>query len=284
MRPPESCRRRIGHTGTMIRGPEPLCTWYDVGHDARAELSATTMANWYSKTCHLFSDHPEADVDDESLIVLSGSPHWLWPVWAWAAWELDATVGAAAHHGDLGCNRQFRNVVVLVDEAAASAFPDQANPSDMAASTWVRSDSPWALPTAASARHGACDFFEEVRGQPDHWPGRPAHAGPQLPPDGSLPVLSRAESESWAEQIAHESEISAGSRVALWIPGDDDHAARESAADQQGWPTAPALAALCLWPLVIDVSVVLVVGGTADNFRKVLATERATHAVVEANC
>lgn len=63
---------------------QPLVTAYDESTGERTELSATTYANWVSKTANLFTDELGCDPGDTLLLDLPA--HWLVPVFLGAAW------------------------------------------------------------------------------------------------------------------------------------------------------------------------------------------------------
>ncbi len=62
----------------------PLLTAYDDATGERTELSATTYANWVSKTANLLTDELGLEAGDTMLIDLPA--HWLVPVFLGAAW------------------------------------------------------------------------------------------------------------------------------------------------------------------------------------------------------
>jgi uncharacterized protein (TIGR03089 family) len=69
---------------------QPLVTAYDESTGERTELSATTYANWVSKTANLFTDELGLDAGDTVLLDLP--PHWLVPVFLGAAWAAALSV------------------------------------------------------------------------------------------------------------------------------------------------------------------------------------------------
>lgn len=69
---------------------QPLVTAYDDATGERTELSATTYANWLSKTANLLTDELELEAGDTLLLDLPA--HWLVPVFLGAAWSAGIAV------------------------------------------------------------------------------------------------------------------------------------------------------------------------------------------------
>ena len=82
---------------------QPLVTAYDDATGERTELSATTYANWVSKTANLFTDELGLDAGDTVLLDLPA--HWLVPVFLGAAWSasLAVTTDPAVAHDVVVC-------------------------------------------------------------------------------------------------------------------------------------------------------------------------------------
>ena len=76
---------------------QPLVTAYDDSTGERTELSATTYANWVSKTANLFTDELGLDAGDTVLVDLPS--HWLVPVFLGAAWSAGLSVTLAPEMG-----------------------------------------------------------------------------------------------------------------------------------------------------------------------------------------
>ncbi|MCW2867223.1 MAG: hypothetical protein JWR20_1411 [Marmoricola sp.] len=69
---------------------QPLVTAYDEETGERTELSATTYANWVSKTANLLVE--ELDLEPGDVLLLDLPPHWLVPVFLGAAWTAGVVV------------------------------------------------------------------------------------------------------------------------------------------------------------------------------------------------
>ncbi len=82
---------------------QPLVTAYDDTNGERTELSATTYANWVSKTANLYTDELGLDAGDTVLLDLPG--HWLVPVFLGAAWSsaLSVTTDVNVPHDLVVC-------------------------------------------------------------------------------------------------------------------------------------------------------------------------------------
>lgn len=76
----------------------PLLTYYDQSTGERVELSATTTANWVSKTSNFLVD--DLDADGSTRIRIGIPTHWLRFVWILSAWNVGAAIVDAA--ADIG--------------------------------------------------------------------------------------------------------------------------------------------------------------------------------------
>ena len=130
-------------------GASPLITFYDDATGERTELSATTLANWVSKTCGLIDSHGVMAGDDVGLWL---PVHWQSAAILLACWRVGA-------------------VAVLAEEPVGLAFAqerrlDQAvNAADEVIGL--------ALAPMAGRLHdlpfGAEDYAVEIPGHPDQW-------------------------------------------------------------------------------------------------------------------
>lgn len=82
---------------------QPLLTAYDDATGERTELSATSYANWLSKTANLLTDELGLDAGDTVLLDLPA--HWLVPVFLGAAWSagLSVTQSPEVDHAVVVC-------------------------------------------------------------------------------------------------------------------------------------------------------------------------------------
>jgi uncharacterized protein (TIGR03089 family) len=87
--PPSTFSTLLAHR-QRVDPARPLVTFYDDATGERIELSATTYANWVSKTAGLLQD--DLEVERGGLVLIDLPTHWLGAVWLGAAW----TVGLCA--------------------------------------------------------------------------------------------------------------------------------------------------------------------------------------------
>jgi uncharacterized protein (TIGR03089 family) len=144
-------------------GAAPLVTYYDTDDGTRIEMSATTLANWVAKTCHLLTDElllgPGSGVE---LVVAARHPgHWMTLVWALACWQTGAVV-------TLG--RPDEATLVVCGPAYADVDPGTAE-------LVACSLHPLGLGLEPPVPAGVIDYALEVRGQPDVWSGSPVAPG-----------------------------------------------------------------------------------------------------------
>jgi uncharacterized protein (TIGR03089 family) len=198
---------------------QPLVTAYDETTGERTELSATTYANWVSKTANLLTDELGLDAGDTVLLDLPA--HWLVPVFLGAAWSgsLAVTVDADVPHAVVICgpeaierHRDAEQVVACALLPFAVRFaeplppgvldygvlwPGQSDvflppvPPTPDSPAWLGADGTLTqaelLETAAAADYApAASLLTDVHPASDH--GVPAFLGPLLS-GGSLVLL-----------------------------------------------------------------------------------------------
>ena len=100
-------------------GARPLVTFYDDATGERVELSATTLANWVSKTVNFLVD--TCGVGPGSRVSLHLPRHWLLAVWALAADAVGAEIVVGAMEPALGVDVAVVGPEIL---SAASPVPD----------------------------------------------------------------------------------------------------------------------------------------------------------------
>jgi uncharacterized protein (TIGR03089 family) len=114
---------------------QPLVTAYDETTGERTELSATTYANWVSKTANLLTDELGLEAGDTVLLDLPA--HWLVPVFLGAAWSasLSITLDAEVPHDVVVCGPGAIDAYGEADQVVACAllpfavrFADQLPP------------------------------------------------------------------------------------------------------------------------------------------------------------
>lgn len=231
---------------------QPLVTAYDDETGERTELSATTYANWVSKTANLLVE--ELDLEPGDVLLLDLPPHWLVPVFIGAAWTAGVVVtddpdhphGAVVcgpgslpdHAGDGAAARPGRRAPVL----ACSLRPFATRFAEPLPAGVLDHGVLWA---------GQSDVFvplEPVGADTPAWVGRGSDgAGPSTATQGDL--LDRARSTSYADGVRLLTDV--------------------HPAHQGGVPVV-------LGPLVHDGSLVLVRHPRADRWPARHEDERAT--------
>lgn len=213
---------------------QPLVTAYDDSTGERTELSATTYANWVSKTANLLTDELGLDAGDTVLLDLPA--HWLVPVFLGAAWSasLSVTVDAEVPHGVVVCgpdavdrHREADQVVAcaLLPFAVRFAEPLPAGVLDYGVLWPGQSDVfvPVTLPTpdtpawlgadgvrthaelleaaAAAGYAPGARLLTDVHPATDH--GVPAFLGPLLS-GGSIVLLRHPQEQTWPARAEDE--------------------------------------------------------------------------------
>jgi uncharacterized protein (TIGR03089 family) len=130
---------------------QPLITAYDDATGERTELSATTYANWVSKTANLLTEELELEAGDTVLLDLPA--HWLVPVFLGAAW----TAGIAVTDSP------------LVDHAVVVCGPDAITRHDDEEVVVACSLRPFAVRFADPLPAGVLDYGVLWPGQSDHF-------------------------------------------------------------------------------------------------------------------
>jgi uncharacterized protein (TIGR03089 family) len=151
--------------GALRRDPAgPLLTYYDDSTGERAELSATTLVNWVSKTANLLVDDIGLHPGERVAVLLPA--HWQTAAVLLAAWATGAVVSTDPAGSAVAFGTADR-----VAAAVAAGVPEVL-----------------ALPLAPLGRgfdgpppDGARDYPAEARGQADRY------AGPPVP--GDAPAL-----------------------------------------------------------------------------------------------
>jgi uncharacterized protein (TIGR03089 family) len=227
----------------------PLVTHYDDATGERVELSATTLANWVSKTANLLQD--EFDLGRGSTAAVALPVHWQTAAVLLGVWSCGAAVLDTAAEDD---DRLDAADVVL---AAADRLPplEEAGVEDLLG----LSLHPLGLGMAGYVGQ-ARDFALEVRGHGDHFT-------PYEPPDPAAPglllggvQLSLGGLVSTAHELAARLGITPGDRVLV-----DDQTAT------QAGPVAWLLA-----PLAAGASLVVCRHAFADRLPQRAAAERVT--------
>jgi uncharacterized protein (TIGR03089 family) len=220
---------------------EPLVTFYDSRSGERTELSVATYANWVAKTSSLLLE--EYDVERGGRVLVDLPAHWLGPVFLGAIWNLGATVVLGEGAADL---------VVCGPEGIQT----QAGGGVPVLATALH---PLGRPFTAPLPDGVDDFGAVVWSQPDAFtpydPAReddPAFAGD----------LALGQGEMWSA-AATGSLLTGGGRLFT-----------------EANPASPSGFASFTQPLVLNGSVVLVVGDRTPDWPEwvdsVCATERVT--------
>lgn len=134
----------------------PLLTAYDEATGERTELSATTYANWVSKTANLLTD--ELGLLEGETVLLDLPAHWLVPVFLGAAWSSGMSVSTdpAVPHDLVVCGPQ--------------GVPDHSAPTVLACSLL-----PFAVRFADPLPPGVLDYGLL-------WPGQSDVFAPVVPP------------------------------------------------------------------------------------------------------
>jgi uncharacterized protein (TIGR03089 family) len=213
---------------------QPLLTAYDDSTGERTELSATTYANWVSKTANLFTDELGLDAGDTVLLDLPS--HWLVPVFLGAAWSsaLSVTTDPDVPHDVVVCgpdsiaHHDGADPLVacaLLPFAVRFAEPLPAGVLDYGVLWPGQSDVfvPLALPTPdtpawleAGKAHTQAQLLEEATGagypdgvrlltdvHPASERGVPAFLGPLLS-SGSLVLLRHPSDATWPARSEDE--------------------------------------------------------------------------------
>jgi uncharacterized protein (TIGR03089 family) len=188
----------------LARDPaRPLLTYYDDGTGERAELSATTLANWVAKTANLLQDELALSPGDRVAVVLP--THWQTAAVLLATWA----VGGVAS---------------TEPEEAAVAFTDvprlprvlAAQPGDVAALSLAPLGRGLAEPA-----EGALDFAKVVRVQADRFSPYVPVADDALAVDDDGGLLSGAELVAEARRRAAELGLHMTDRVLSVLPWRD---------------------------------------------------------------
>jgi uncharacterized protein (TIGR03089 family) len=181
----------------------PLLTYYDDKAGERAELSATTLANWVAKTANLLQDELAVAAGDRVAVVLP--THWQTAAVLLATWA----VGAVASADPEGAAVAFTDVPRLPRVLAA-------RPGEVAALSLA----PMGQGLAEQA-DGALDYAAVVRAHGDSFTAYapvPADA-PAVDDDGTL--LSGAELVEEAHRRAGELGLREGDRVLTVLAWED---------------------------------------------------------------
>jgi uncharacterized protein (TIGR03089 family) len=230
----------------LSRDPaRPLLTYYDDNSGERAELSATTLANWVAKTANLLQDELALAAGDRVAVVLP--THWQTAAVLFATWSVGGVASADP-------------------DAAAVAFTDlprlprvlAAQPGEVVALSLAPMAQGLPEPVA-----GALDFAQAVRAHGDQFTAYaplPEHA-PAVDDDGTL--LSGAELLGEAHRRAGELGLREGDRVLSVLAWEDP-------AD---WVDG------LLAPLAAGASLVLCVHPDPDLLRARAEAERVTATV-----
>jgi uncharacterized protein (TIGR03089 family) len=231
----------------------PLLTAYDDATDERVELSATTFANWVSKTANLLQD--ECDVGPGSTVALALPVHWQTAAVLLAAWSCGATVVDTAleddgRAADVDVVLAAQDRIAALEEAAGERLPDEF---------WGLSLHPLGLGMTdyvGSAR----DFAVEVRVHGDVFVpyAQPDPASPGLVAGGVS--LTLASLGAAAVELAGRLGITEGDRVLV-----DEQTAAEAG------PVAWLLA-----PLAVGASIVLCRNAAPDRLPARATAERVT--------
>ncbi|MQA33284.1 TIGR03089 family protein [Modestobacter roseus] len=227
----------------------PLVTWYDDATGARVELSATTLANWVSKTANLLQE--EFDTAPGSTVAVALPVHWqttavLLGVWSCGAAVLDTAVEDDGRLADAD--------VVLAAQDRLPPLEEQDLPELLGLSLH-----PLGMGMTGYAGP-ARDFALEVRGHGDVFtPWQPVDpARPGLLAGGAQ--FSLGELVRTAEELAARLGLVAGDRVLV-----DERAATEAG------PVAWLLA-----PLAAGASLVLVHDAASAQLQSRAEAERVT--------
>jgi uncharacterized protein (TIGR03089 family) len=227
----------------------PLVTHYDDATGERIELSATTLANWVSKTANLLQD--EFDLGRGSTAAVALPVHWQTAAVLLGVWSCGAAVLDTAAEDD---ERLDAVDVVL---AAADRLPplEEAGVEDLLG----LSLHPLGLGMAGYVGP-ARDFALEVRGHGDHFT-------PYEPPDPAAPglllggvQLSLGGLVSTAQELVTRLGLTPGDRVLV-----DEQTATDAG------PVAWLLA-----PLAAGASLVVCRHAFADQLPQRAAAERVT--------
>jgi uncharacterized protein (TIGR03089 family) len=227
----------------------PLVTQYDDATGERIELSATTLANWVSKTANLLQD--EFDVERDRTVAVALPVHWQTAAVLLAVWSCGATVLDTAAEDE---GRLADADVVLAAQDRLEALEEEGLEELLGLSLHP-------LGMGMTGYAGAArDFALEVRAHGDFF--RPHHAPDPEAPGlvvGALQLTLRGLAEA-AQELADRLGLIEGDRVLV-----DERTAAEAG------PVAWLLA-----PLAAGASVVLCRNPAADRLAQRAATERVT--------
>jgi uncharacterized protein (TIGR03089 family) len=181
----------------------PLLTYYDDKAGERAELSATTLANWVAKTANLLQDEIALGVGDRVAVLLP--THWQTAAVLLASWAVGGVVGTEP----AGAAIAFTDVPRLPRVLAAA-------PGEVAALSLAPMGQGLAEPA-----DGALDFAAVVRAHGDSFsPYAPVpEDAPAVDDDGML--LSGAELVEEAHRRAGELGLREGDRVLTVLDWED---------------------------------------------------------------
>ncbi|MBI1757728.1 MAG: TIGR03089 family protein [Actinobacteria bacterium] len=186
----------------LARDPaRPLLTYYDDTTGERAELSATTLANWVAKTANLLVDELALEPGDRVAVVLPA--HWQTAAVLLATW---AAGGVATIHPD----------------GAAVAFTDVPSLERVRARRPVELVALSLAPLGhglASPQPGALDYAASVRAHGDRFASSVPDDAPAVDDDGRL--LSGAALHAESRRRASELGLHVLDRVLSTLPWRD---------------------------------------------------------------
>jgi uncharacterized protein (TIGR03089 family) len=180
----------------------PLLTFYDDAAGERAELSATTLANWVAKTANLLQDDVGAVPGDRVAVLLPA--HWQTAAVLLAAWAAGA-------------------VVSTDPSGAVAAFTDvrRVPAATAAAEVFALSLASFGRGFEAGPPAGARDFAVEVRAHGDRFAARSAVPDDALALHAGELVSTGADVVEIARGRATEMGLLDHDRVLSTLPWDD---------------------------------------------------------------
>jgi uncharacterized protein (TIGR03089 family) len=225
----------------LARDPaRPLLTYYDDATGERAELSATTLANWVAKTANLLQEELALSPGDRVAVVLPA--HWQTAAVLLATWAVGGVAGTDPEGAAVAFSDLPRLPRVLAaqpgDVAALSLAPlgqGLAEPAegalDFAAAVRVQADrfapySPVADDAAAVDDDGGLFTGAELVGEARR---RAAELGLHEG-DRILSVLEWQDPADWVDGLL--APLAAGASVVLCVHPDPDELAHRAEAEQ----------------------------------------------------
>lgn len=220
----------------------PFVTFYDEGTGERIELSVATFANWVAKTANLMVDG--LGLAPGEVVHLDLPRHWQTPVWGVAAWSAGLTVDLTGDPGAAAlavCGPGGVDAALAAPEIVACSLRPLGAPFP-----------PGALPASVY------DYGREVAGYGDRFTGL----------DQTADLLTQSAGGSATNEPA---QLRAGQLATRW-----GLASQGRLLMAEALPPDVELLGSALIPLLLDASVVLILGATPGRVATLAQTERVT--------